>query len=228
MCNNVILVRSLDEWYWWLQVALTVATLVVGGLSVITIQVGRALHKRDTARLVSLDSELFDARAELNLQREAAAAAAAKPAVAATNGATDEGGAPAYIRVRDRSLTLDQRSMLIQLLSTDKGDVQIVGLALDPESQGFAGELVAAFRAGGWSVSHRSAELKPLPSGLMVWVHDRENPPHRAGTLRFALDAVGFRTTSRRNTPHRTDVPDGSVWLVVGPNPHQEGLNPAP
>jgi len=224
----VLLVRSLDNWYWWLQVALTVAVLVAGGLSVVTIQVGRALHKRDVAKLSSLGSDLLNAKVELNVQKEAAAAATEKLAAAPTaNGARDEGGA-ALPHVRDRSLTLDQRSTLIQLLATDKGEIQVVGLALDSESQGFAGELIAAFRAGGWSVSHRSAELKPAPSGLMVWVHDRENPPHRAGTLRFALDAIGFRTTSRRNTPHRTEVPDGGVWLVVGRNGQHEGLSSAP
>jgi len=107
----------LDDWYWWLQVALTVAVLVAGGLSVVTIQVGRALHKRDVAKLSSLDSDLLNAKVELNVQKEAATAAAEKLAAPPANGAKDAGGATPPPHVRDRSLTLDQRSTLIQLSS---------------------------------------------------------------------------------------------------------------
>jgi hypothetical protein len=222
---------TLDDWYWWLQVALTVATLVAGGLSVVTIQTGRALHKRDSVRLSSLEGDLISTRVELVQQREAAAVAerlADKLMTAVQSGATDEGGAGPRSRVPDRSLTLEQRTTLIQLLSADKGEVQVVGLAFDPESQGFAGELAAALRAGGWSVTRRNSEFGPQPSGLRVWVHDGESPPHRAGTLRFALDTIGFRTTGHRNTGHGTVVPDGGVWLVVGGNPHSEEARATP
>ncbi|PYR52382.1 MAG: hypothetical protein DMF89_02695 [Acidobacteria bacterium] len=222
---------TLDDWYWWLQVALTVAILVAGGLSVVTIQTGRALHKRDSARLSSLEGDLVSARVELGRQQDAAAVAekvADELMTAVQSGATDEGGAGPHRRVPERSLTLEQRTTLIQLLSAAPGDVQVVGLALDPESQGFAGELVAAFRAGGWVVTRRSSEFKSPPSGLMVWVHDGANPPHRAGTLRFALDTIGFRTTNRRNAGHPTTVPDGGVWLVVGGNPHPEEARATP
>lgn len=56
--------RSMDDWYWWLQVGSVFTALVASAFLVGTTLVGRAINNRDSARLVMLETDLEAAKAD--------------------------------------------------------------------------------------------------------------------------------------------------------------------
>src|SRR5206468_3696065 len=70
---SVIRSMSSDDWYWLLQVGSAVTALIAFGILAATALVGRSINRRDSARLISLETDLTKTKLALSLQEQATA-----------------------------------------------------------------------------------------------------------------------------------------------------------
>lgn len=119
-------------------------------------------------------------------------------------------------RVADRHLSTEQRTDLVERLSTSpRGEVHLECVGGDPEPCAFAGELADALRAGGWTVAFGESDRGILfggtsPKGVFLRVQSGTIP--RAVALQRALAEVGIQAPGQI-VP---DLPEDWVKLLVG------------
>lgn len=121
-------------------------------------------------------------------------------------------------RLKDRHLTAEQRSQLLEILRANpKGSIDVSCIAGSLEPCNFAGELVEVLKAAGWQVAFTRGflSLGGTPVGLIIEVKDAKKAPVRAEMLQKALKRVGFPAPGRL----QSGINEQAVNLVVGVKP---------
>jgi hypothetical protein len=119
-------------------------------------------------------------------------------------------------RLKPRHLTADQRTTLIGLSKdVPKGEVVIYAFIGDAEGIAFSLELLDALTAAGWSVRHAGQHTIMFSAGVTILVRSAKDAPQHAGSLQNVLKVAGLGG----NALQTDQVPEGSVYLFVGPKP---------
>jgi len=121
-------------------------------------------------------------------------------------------------RREPRELTEDQRAQLLQTLREDpKVPLTVVSLSEDNESHAFAQKLDMLFDIAGWPTQGVSQQtISGVPPGLTFVTKSGDAlVVAQATRLQDALHAMGIMAQSSA----LESMPQGSLMLVVGPNP---------
>ena len=126
-------------------------------------------------------------------------------------------------RTKDRHLTAEQRTQLIDLLtaSPNKGEIAISCVGGTVEPCNFAEEFVDVLTKSGWTITRIDRGVVFVgssPVGLILQVRSETEAPIYAGVLQKALEKVGIPTPGRAVTHVKKD----EVNLLVANKPSQK------
>jgi hypothetical protein len=159
-------VESWNSFFQWGSVVLIAVTFVLGAGALMT---GNRINARQTARLVTLETDLAK-------QQERAAEAEAK----------------LLAMIAPRRITASQRSQLLGALSEAvlKGPVHMLTPFGDPEALEYAEDIRAVLNEAGWPTGEVKQGLL-TGFGLGITVNPAEGHPHSAA-LRQIFKSTGF------------------------------------
>lgn len=111
-------------------------------------------------------------------------------------------------------LDIQQKKMLAKLLKTgSKGELDIISVMDDPDSQEAALELKSIFETHGWTTSDiiQSAFSHPQ-EGIILIIHSKQTAPSYAKFLQKTLTTIGLRVSAQINSKYR----EWSLSMIVG------------
>jgi hypothetical protein len=172
------------------SLALILATFAFGAGALWT---GNRINARQTARLVTLETEL-------EKSKERAAKAEAE----------------LLAKITPRHLTADQKDQLVARLSAKpKGTALVECPVSDAEACMFAEELQSVLNDAGWTTSFIQAALVRVPVGVQLTQHSEGDGVPEMNALYAALRAFNVDTSGAFDP----SVPEGRVKLLVGRKP---------
>ncbi|MET0467012.1 MAG: hypothetical protein ABW007_27895 [Chitinophagaceae bacterium] len=120
-------------------------------------------------------------------------------------------------RTRQRTVTAAQRSQLLRSLSEqeNKGKVEIVFHSGDGEAGNLATTLYQTAKEAGWEVGLSPVTPAFRVSGLVIQVHDGNNPPLYARDFLEAFNTAEIPIKMES----RASLPETEVYLFVGSKP---------
>jgi len=127
-------------------------------------------------------------------------------------------------KAKDRHLTLDQRSKLLESLSNkEKGKLTVqCAVSGDPEPCNFAREFASVFIDAGWQVHLVTSGVRdppPTDRGVNLWVNVKPNTsikaPPGTGSIISAFESVNIKL----DLLSRKSVNEGQIVLFVGFKP---------
>ncbi|HEX2942179.1 MAG TPA: hypothetical protein VHO91_14115, partial [Rhodopila sp.] len=125
-----------------------------------------------------------------------------------------------------RTLSPEQRTTLVRLLSEQKGAVQIEFVSTDPEATFVAIQFEHVFRAAGWKIGFSA---NTYAGAVMLGVIVPDTPSNSTEVIRRALENVqiGFQTQQPPAQTMGFSSPSSSeaARLVIGSKPTLDILN---
>ncbi len=176
-------------------------------------------------QVATLETTAADAKKDVaGLQRDAADAKAAQQRVETDLAKQQARAATAekdllelQQQLASRSLSEEQRTRLINILSKEPGGVFISCKMLDTESCGFAGMLAAVFKEANWGVFENKTSLNDF-SGFTVFVNSSTGIAPGLQTVLSAMRDAGIqhRTSPVLNNSVGQWPVEGTILIVVG------------
>lgn len=111
-------------------------------------------------------------------------------------------------------LSREQREQLIALLDPGpKGDLDILSIIGDDNSNMLAAELDEIFSADGWTTKGvAQSAFSREPEGIILSVHSKETAPSYASFIQRTMATIGFPVTAAVNNKYH----EWSLTLIVG------------
>lgn len=183
-------VEFLNSFFQVGSLALVLATFAFGAGALWT---GNRINARQTARLVTLETEL-----EKSKERTAKAEA------------------ELLAKITPRHLTADQKDQLVARLSTKpKGIADVECPSNDGEACVFAEELQSVLNDAGWTTSFVQAALVRVPVGVQLQQRDEGDSTPPMSALYAALRAFGVDTSGAFDPA----IAEGRMKVLVGRKP---------
>jgi hypothetical protein len=195
---------SLEGWKTFFEVGgvtLLFLTFVFGAGALFT---STRINARQAEELRQFDKKLTDAQTELGKQQERAATA-------------ERALLQLKERVKDRTISPDQRAKLIELLTGKVGGpVEILWMTSDSDSYPLALQIKDILKAAGWPDAVERMALSGTGVGHGITVRSIKTPPKYAIVLQQAFGSVGFVLEGSEETT----LPENTVRIWIGHKPN--------
>jgi len=192
---------SVESWNAFFQLGSLVLVLATFALGAGALWTGNRINEKQTARLVTLETELAQAKER-----------AAKAEIELLD---------LKKRAQPRRLSTDQETLFLKLaaaITPKKGVVEVVWQSFDPESQSFGGQLHELLKKAGFSAKiapYLQPGDIPVIVGVMLRIRDPKNPPSILQPLAKALRDAGVEFG--REIQWNAAVDPDTVEIIIGP-----------